>query len=137
MKSLLLILSVFVIGAVNTSFISEPNEKDLKITVKYSFKGIVDGYDHPTKTELYIDDELKGTSTVSKESQPNSVTATATKGKHRIRIVNYAQYEGNWEEHTIANNYSIDCLYEAEVSVKKNLTIKLLFDLDSGTKKVK
>lgn len=137
MKNLFLVLTVLAAAAINTSFISLPSEKDVKITVKYSFKGIEDGYDHDTRTEVYIDDELKGTSTVKRESQPNSVSVTTTKGKHNIYIVNQALYEGVWEDHTIENNYSIDCLYEAEITVKKSMTIQLLFDLDGQTKRVK
>ncbi len=137
MKDFLIAASILFAAAINTSFTASQAEKEIKITVKYSFKGIEEGYDHDTRTELYIDDELAATSTVKKESKPNSVTAVITKGKHNIRIVNQALYEGTWEDHTIANNYSIDCLYEAEINVKKTLTIQLLFDLDSETKRVK
>lgn len=137
MKNLLLAFFVLAAAAMNTSFTAIPSEKDVKITVKYSFKGIEEGYDHDTRTEVYIDDELKGTSTVKKESQANSVSVSTSKGKHTIRIVNQALYDGVWEDHTIANNYSIDCLYEADITVKKSLTIQLLFDLDGQTKRVK
>ncbi|MDZ4847268.1 MAG: hypothetical protein SH857_17180 [Chitinophagales bacterium] len=137
MKNGLLVLAVFAAAALNTSFSSIPSEKDVKVTVKYSFKGIEEGYDHDTRTEVYIDDELKGTSTVKKESQSNAVAVTTSKGKHTIRIINQAQYDGVWEDHAIANDYSIDCMYEAEINVKKSLTIELLFDLDGQTKRVK
>lgn len=137
MKNILIAASILFAAAINTSFTDSQAEKEIKVTVKYSFKGIEEGYDHDTRTELYIDDELVGTSTVKKESKPNSVTAATAKGKHNIRVVNQALYEGTWEDHTIANNYSIDCLYEAEINVKKTLTIQLLFDLDGETKRVK
>lgn len=132
-----ILASIIFFAAINTSFTALSSEKDVKITVKYSFKGIEEGYDHDTRTELYIDDELAGTSTVKKESKPNSVIATTTKGKHNIRVVNQALYEGTWEDHTIANNYSIDCLYEGEINVKKSMTIQLLFNLDGQTERVK
>ena len=137
MKNFLIAVSILFAAAINTSFTASQAEKEIKVTVKYSFKGIEEGYDHDTRTELYIDDELAATSTVKKESKPNSVTAVTTKGKHTIRVINQALYEGAWEDHTIANNYSIDCLYEAEINVKKTLTIQLLFDLDGETKRVK
>jgi hypothetical protein len=41
-----------------------------------------------------------------------------------------AYYEGTWEEHTVANEYSLDALYEGEVSLKKKLTLDLVFDID-------
>jgi len=112
--------------------------KDVKVTVTFNFANIEEGYDHLTKTELYIDGSLVGTSTNRKQSEENVVIATTSKGNHHVRVVNYAYYEGNWEEHTIANNYSIDCLYEADLNLKKkNNKIKLLFDIDNGTKREK
>ena len=50
-----------------------------------------------------------------------------------MRIVNYALYEGNWEEHTVENNYSYDCVYELNQNFKKRkYTVDLVFDLDNG-----
>ena len=40
-----------------------------------------------------------------------------------------SNYDGNWEEHTIANEYSIDALYEGEIKLKKEVTINLVFDI--------
>ncbi|MBK7443509.1 MAG: hypothetical protein IPI65_18965 [Bacteroidetes bacterium] len=114
------------------------DSKTAKFTVEYTFKGIVEGYDHENKTELYIDGKLVATSTVKKETEKNSVSAEVTRGRHDVKVINYAYYEGSWEEHTIANNYSIDCLYQDNINIKKkNTKLKLLFDVDSGTKVVK
>ncbi len=111
--------------------------KMIDFTVNYSFKGIVEGYDHDNKTELYVDGNLVATSTIAKESQPNFVTAKVKKGKHSIQVINYAMYEGTWEKHTIENNYSIDCTYEATLDInKKAKTLTLLFDIDDKTQVV-
>jgi hypothetical protein len=108
--------------------------KDVKFTVNYTFTGIEEGYDHDSKTELYINDKLVATSSVKKESEKNSVSTVLPKGTYKVRVVNYAYYEGTWEEHTIANNYSIDCLYESTIDMKKKKnTLNLLFDINSGT----
>lgn len=72
-------------------------DKMVKVTVKWQFKNIVDGYNYDTKTELYVDGQLAATSTVTKESKPNSVSARVTPGVHDIFVVNYALYKGNWE----------------------------------------
>ena len=134
-------ITLFMLLAVTSSFAGTPNapkEKTVTLTVSYEFKGIVDGYDHENKTELYVDGQLVATSTVKKESEKNSVSAVVSKGKHDIKVINYALYEGVWEEHTIANNYSQDCKYETSINVtKKKSKIKLLFDIDNGTKLVK
>ena len=103
------------------------------LTVYISFANIEAGYDHDNKTEIYIDGKLAATSTVTKESVKNSVSAKTSKGNHDIRIVNYAYYEGVWEEHTIANNYSQDFIYNASMNLtKKKTKLKLLFDVDNG-----
>lgn len=109
--------------------------QDAKLTVKYSFTGIEEGYDHTTKTKVFIDGTELCSGEEHKQSKPNSFVCQVTPGTHNVRIMNYAYYEGTWEEHTIENNYSIDCLFEKEMDFKKKkkYTIELLFDIDSGT----
>lgn len=135
---ILMICATFVAFGFTSPKSPEAGEKMVTLTVGYTFSGIVDGYDHMNKSELYVDGKLVATSSVKEESKPNSVSATVTKGSHNIKVLNYAMYEGEWEVHSIANNYSQDCMYEANVNCKKkNTKIKLLFDLDNGTKLVK
>lgn len=104
-----------------------------KLTIAWSFLNIVEGYDHDTKCTVFIDGEEIKTSSVTKESVPNSITIKVKKGKHDVKIMNYASYEGKWEEHTIVNEYSIDCSYEKNMEINKKTTITLVFDIDSGT----
>ncbi|HNF69440.1 MAG TPA: hypothetical protein PLL28_08700 [Chitinophagales bacterium] len=109
-------------------------EQQVKVSVGWEFKNLVEGFDHDCKTELYIDGTLVATSSVTKESKANSVSATTSRGKHEIKVINYAFYEGNWEEHTVANNYSIDATYTDNINCKKkNTKIHLIFDIDKGT----
>ncbi len=134
---LVLITSATAFGFKNAETTAEAY-KDVKLTVKFSFENIEEGYDHLTKTEVYIDGNLAGTSTTRNQSKDNMVVCSTTKGNHAVRIINYAYYENQWEAHTIANNYSIDCLYEGDVNLKKkNNKIELVFDLDSGTTRKK
>lgn len=127
-KKLLVILAVL---TANTLLATPPKEG--KLTVSWVFCNIVEGYDHDTKCEIYIDGNLVGTSSVSKESQKNSITVSASAGSHNVKVVNYALYEGQWEEHTVANEYSIDCLYDNSMNIKPKSMLSLLFDIDSGT----
>lgn len=108
-------------------------QKPAKLTVEFSFKGIVEGYDHNNYCEVWIDGVKAGESSRQSESRPNSVTVLTTRGKHTVEIKNFAEYEGAWEEHLIENDYSIDCYYNAEIIIKKKKKIILLFDIDSGT----
>lgn len=105
-------------------------QKPAKVTVNWTFEGVKDGYDHDNKMVAYIDGEEVGESSVKKESVPNSYTFEVKKGRHEIRIVNFAQYEGEWEEHTVANEYSLDCIFEDTLEFKKKCTITLVFDID-------
>ena len=106
-----------------------------QITVKVSFKGIIEGYDHACKTQLFVDGKMLGESEVSKESQGNTFTTKVEKGVHAVRVVNLAEYEGKWEEHNVANNYTVDVTYEDPLKVKKKHTITLVADIGSESVK--
>ncbi len=136
-KSISILIMCFLISVSGHTVMAQES-KPVKLSVSYTFKGIVEGYDHQNKIEVYIDGTLAGTSEVKKESEKNSVTITTSKGKHEVKVINYAFYEGNWEEHTIANNYSQDCIYTEMMNLhKKSNKLVLLFDIDNGTKRVK
>ncbi|NVO21142.1 MAG: hypothetical protein HXX13_15675 [Bacteroidetes bacterium] len=108
-----------------------------KITVSTSFKGIIEGYDHINKTQLYIDGALAGESPESPESKPITFSADVPRGKHQVYVINLASYEGKWEEHTKDNNYSIDASYRGEIKLKKKVDINLVFDIDKEEAQVK
>lgn len=123
-KSVLLFTLIISMFTINTFA-----QKTGIIRVNTSYTGVLDGYDHINKTMVYVDGMLAGETSEQLQSVPNSCVITASKGKHSIRIINMANYEGNWEEHTIANEYSIDALYEGEIKLKKEITINLVFDI--------
>ncbi|MDX2285781.1 MAG: hypothetical protein NW241_16555 [Bacteroidia bacterium] len=104
-----------------------------KLTVKYRFLNIEEGYDHTTKTAVFVDGEEMGISNPHPQSKPGSLIVDVPTGRHDIRVVNYALYEGTWEEHTVENQYSIDCIVETVVRIKKKATIDVTFDLNSET----
>ena len=106
-------------------------QKQGTITVNTKYVGIVEGYDHMNKTDVYIDGMLAGSTSSQLQSKPNSCKVSVSQGKHDIRIINMAYYEGTWEEHTIANEYSLDALYEGEINLKKKLSINLVFDIEN------
>lgn len=102
------------------------------LTIEYSFAGIEEGYDHQTKTIVYVDGQKVAESDVHKQSEPKKIEFDIDPGMYVIRVVNYAFYEGKWEEHTTENGYSIDCIFEDTVSTTFTKLIKILFDLDKG-----
>lgn len=102
----------------------------LKVTFK--FLNIVEGYDHDCKTEVFIDGVSVGESPTVKESKGCSFPVNVSTGNHDIKVVNYALYEGNWEEHSVENNYSIDCTWEeSSHNFKKESKLFLVYDIDS------
>lgn len=103
------------------------------LAVKFAFRGIEEGYDHVCKTQVWVDGEMVGESAEVKESQGASFNVKVPTGNHEVRIINLAYYEGAWEEHTIANNYSIDCLWEGSHNFKEKNKVFLLHDIDSVT----
>jgi hypothetical protein len=125
--------SLIIIGLL-TGFAPAPKAGSMgSLTFKFSVTNIEPGYDHVSKLVIFEGDNKIGESSEQVESKPNSVTVKLSKGSHNIRAVLTSKYEGNWEEHTISNDYSIDCLFEDEVVIKKKKTITLVFDIDKGT----
>ena len=123
---------LFLIAISIISFASLHDQTEL--TVTHKFLGIVEGYDHKCKTQVWIDDELVGESPENLESQGATFTVNVPKGHHDVLIINQAFYDGAWEDHTIENDYSIDCLWEGTHNFsKKKEKIFLLFDIDNGT----
>ncbi|MNH44446.1 hypothetical protein D3C79_1066120 [compost metagenome] len=53
------------------------------------------------------------------------------KGEHRIRIVNQSLLEGEWQDHTIVNNYSVEAIYEKALEIKKAIKVTLVIDLNN------
>ena len=127
MKKLLFFL-VFVVAA-NVAF-----SQTTKLTLYVKFTGIEEGFDHDTKTSIFIDGQEVAVSPVTPQSKTGSVSVEVPTGSHELKIMNYALYEGTWEEHTVINDYSIDCSYEETHTFKKPEKLYLLFDIDSGTK---
>ena len=125
MKKLLLL--VFMISGIFTSVVSAQRKEIL--TVHTRFAGVLEGYDHLCKTIVYVDGKMVCETSVQSQSRPNSCTVSIPRGTHNLRIVNMANYEGKWEEHTVKNEYTINALYESEIKIKKGFTINLVFDI--------
>lgn len=112
-------------------------KKQGKLNIAWKFENITAGYDHQNKCRVWVDGKDMGYSEVFKESDAKAnMQIKADKGLHKIKIMNYALYNGNWEEHTVANTYSIDASWEGELSIAKKSSITLAFDLHNGTSAV-
>lgn len=103
------------------------------LTITQQYVGVVEGYDHNCQSKVWVDGELIGQSAEGLESQKMTFTVKVPTGVHTIKVINYAQYEGEWEAHTIENNYSIDAIFEDSHTLAATNKLFLLFDIDSET----
>lgn len=101
------------------------------LQVSFKFINVEDGYDHLCRTQVLIDGEEVGVSDEVAQTRGATFTVQVPKGKHDLRIVNWARYEGTWEEHTLENNYSLDCVYQEDNhSFQNSSKIFFVYDLD-------
>lgn len=126
-------LLIFFAGIISMSLHAQ-KVKLITVTFKYQFlHDDGEGKLINTRLKVYVDDVVKGISLEKKEAEANHVTVEIPAGKHKIRAVIESEYEHQWEEHTIANEYSIDCIYLHEDEYKKHVRVDLIFDLIKGT----
>lgn len=127
MKKLLIITCLLMITL--TGF-----AQNTKLIVYVKFINVEEGYDHDTKTTVFIDNKEVGTSPVTAETKTGSFSVDVPTGNHSLKIVNYALYNGTWEEHTIENEYSFDLIYTEDHNFKKPEKFYILVDLDEDMK---
>ena len=102
------------------------------LDVTYIFTGIEGGYDHTHRLEVFADGVSVGVSPEGAQSKKGHVHVEVPNGPFVVRIVDSAFYDGKWEEHTIANDYSLDCIVEKELSPRKKHKLSIVFDIDNG-----
>lgn len=124
MKTLLLLLLALGMG-----FFTQA--KNGKLTVDWKFSNVVEGYNHQNKITIYSDGKKIGESGVFLQDSWGNYTVNLPVGKHQLRIVSSAFYEGKWEEHTVENYYSIDAVYSQELAIYKNTHVTIDWDLDN------
>ena len=102
------------------------------LTITWKFTHVEEGFDHQNRMQVRVDGKLIGTSDTFYESKLSSMKVNVPAGSHTITVENYAFYEGNWELHSIENNYSVDAFYEANMLFKKKKrSINLIFDIET------
>lgn len=104
------------------------------IMINYTFSGIKKGFDHLTKTEVYLDHKKVAESEEHKQSQKAKIEFIAPEGEHFLEIINLAYYKGKWEPHLKENKYNQDCNFSGNILLENKLIINVIFDLDKGTK---
>lgn len=105
--------------------------KHYPMKIDWRFIHVEEGYDHPSRMVVFVDNVVYGISDQSVESKGGIFALKIPKGMHRIRIVNQSFVNGTWQDHTIVNNYSVEAVYEKLVTVKKGVKVSLLIDLNN------
>jgi hypothetical protein len=130
MKIKLILICLLSLLAVPSVF---AKSKTVQLTINWTFLNVNEGYDHDNKIIVTVDGEAVGESRVFKQTNRSSYTISIPKGKHEIRVMDYAYYESKWEEHKKENGYSIDAYYEGILDCQANITIDMTFDIDTET----
>jgi hypothetical protein len=102
------------------------------LDVTYVFTGIEEGYDHTHRLEIFADGNSVGMSPEGPQSKKGHVQVEVPDGRFALRIVDSAFYDGKWEEHTVANDYSLDCVVERTLTARKKHKLAIVFDIDNG-----
>lgn len=130
MKRILLFSLMLLLSA----HIGFSKEKTIKLTVVYEFKGIEVGFDHLSIGKLLIDGAHAYETAPHLQSEKQQFTVDVPKGLREIKLDLYAQWEGQYELHSIDNGYSVDCIVETSHEFKKKaVRLNVVFDLDDDT----
>jgi hypothetical protein len=128
MKKLLILLVVLGMAIPSNA----GKTKKSVLTLSYVFTNIVEGYDHNSMGKVFIDDVKVFETGQHKESEKQTFTVNTTRGEHTIRVEVWNEYEGEWELHSMDNDYSIDAYFEDSFTLKKGKhTLDVVFDIDS------
>lgn len=111
---------------------AQPAAETVNLTINYEVLNTIQGYSYESRVDVYVGGTFIGSSSVKDQQTPNSVTVKVPTGKHAVKAVMLAKYEGEWQERTISNQYSQDFVWEKVVNFKKDMKVKLFFDIDTG-----
>lgn len=128
-------LVYFISALLGSTQVSTPAPKPtetVNLSISYEVLNTRPGYSYDAKLVVYVDDAQVGESSVKNQEIPNSVTVPIPTGSHNVKAVLLANYDGVWEERTIANDYSNDFIWRKSANFKKDTKVKLYFDIDSG-----
>ncbi|HUM53584.1 MAG TPA: hypothetical protein PK431_17320, partial [Chitinophagales bacterium] len=119
-----LFLSIFFLPTISKA------AETVDITFKFKAINTREGFDLTSKLVVYCDGNKIGESTSKLQSKQNSVTVKIPSGNHNVRaVLNALNDAGNWEERTIANEYSLDFVYDKTDYWSSNNTINLTYDI--------
>ncbi len=121
-------LSLLLLVVADTALAGEPKPT----RISWSFANIVEGYDHLHQMVIEADGAEIAKSEPAVESVPGTLSVMLPEGATSLRIVSVAMYEGVWYEHTIDNDFSVDCLWDLALNARPPKKIAVVCDIDNG-----
>jgi hypothetical protein len=128
-----LVVFLFALGLM-TSQAESMVEKESALKISYRFWNITEGYDHLSRAVIFINGEEVLVTPDHLQSQPQEITVMVPLGQYELNLVMWALYDGVWEEHLLAYNYSTNCfINDIFESKNEKHSLEIIFDLDRDT----
>lgn len=108
-------------------------QSSVDVTLKWKFLNVIDGYDHLNKMEIYVDGNLISASPEFYETTLAEHTFKVPTGKHKVEFKNFAYYDGEWEAHTLDNDYSVEGIYSETRNFSKPDVVVITWDIDESS----
>lgn len=120
-----LLFSLIVLLACNQVFAAE---RVLKF--QWRFIGSTPGIDYLNKMQVFFDGKPGSFSTGVQQSDLGEMFVYVPDSTKKVKFVNFAYYDGNWETYSLENRYSFDGDFEFEYTPEVAI-ILLTLDLES------
>ena len=119
----------------SSKLLMEPqqNKSGIVFSVNWKFENVREGFDHDIRLVVYVDGKRYQVSNIAKGSVGNSFKVNLPKATSELKIVAEAFYEGTWEEHSVANAYSMDAVVQKTGPFSSKLSLDVKFDIKSET----
>ncbi len=128
-KFLFFLLSLILIGTVNSA------AAQAKLEISFQALNTIEGYDHLSRMQVFVDGKEVATSPEKKQSEKNAVTIKVKPGEHDIMCVLWAKYKDEgWMERTLENDFSFDWIFEKNMKLKKGKNkLNIVFDIKDNS----
>jgi hypothetical protein len=119
----------FAIASLSGAGKTKKTGDQIAVEASWQFVNTVEGFDHPSRVQVFVDGDLVQTSGIKQQTERNDVSFSVRKGSHTIRLETQAYYNNVWDVHTKENDYSVDAVYEAVIDFQRPLAIRMIFDV--------
>lgn len=120
------------LGSLGTPTPNPQTESTVDYSITYQVTNTIEGYSYDSRLDVYVDGKKIGESSVKDQKEMNKITVKVPTGQHTLKCVLLAYYKNQWEERTVANEYSYDFVWTTTQNFASKGKVKLYFDIESG-----